>query len=50
MKEKVCICGVFFLNRIRKVLFCKQNMAIYGIVFFLLKHPYFVLPISFVDM
>ena len=50
MKEKVCICGVFFLNRIRKVLFCKQNMAIYGIVFFLLKHPYFVLSINFVDM
>ena len=50
MKEKVYICGVFFLNRIRNALFCKQNMAICGIVFFLLKHPYFVLSISFVDM
>lgn len=47
MKEKVCNRGFFFLNRIRKMLFCKQNMAIYGIVFFLLKHPYLVLPNEF---
>ena len=37
MKEKVCICGVFFLNRIRNVLFCKQNMAIYGTAFLFTK-------------